>query len=252
MSNERLRSALSAAGITYVDLAERVEVDPKSVERWVTLDRTPHRRNRVQIAAILGEDEYFLWPEVAADPRAMRATESELAHLYPNRGAVPIETWVHLLESANSQLDLWAFAGSFLHDAIPDFGAHLTDAARRGVRVRLLFGDPNCQSVAARGEEEGIGDLLASRCRLTWNYLRPVLTAPGIEARMHDVTVYASMFRFDDVVLVNPHALGSPASHSPVLQIRRLSGGRLFDHYLASLGRAWDLASPAQSLGPTD
>lgn len=242
MSNERLRSALSAAGITYVDLAERLEVDPKSVERWVTLGRTPHRRNRVQIASTLGEDEYFLWPDVASDPRALRATESELAHLYPNRGAVPIETWVHLLESAKSQIDLWAFAGSFLHDAIPEFGDHLTRAARRGVRVRLLFGDPDSPSVAARGDEEGIGDLLASRCRLTWNYLTAVLDQPGIEAKMHDVTVYASLFRFDDVALVNPHALGSPASHSPVLHIRKLSGGRLFDHYLASYGRAWDLA----------
>ncbi|KRE37389.1 XRE family transcriptional regulator [Janibacter sp. Soil728] len=246
MSNERLRSALGATGITYVDLAERLGVDPKSVERWVTLGRTPHRRNRVQIASVLGEDEYFLWPDVASDPRALRATESELAHLYPNRGAVPIETWVHLLECATSQIDLWAFAGSFLHDAIPEFGDHLTNAARRGVRVRLLFGDPSSPSVAARGEEEGIGDLLASRCRLTWNYLTPALSQPGIEARMHDVTVYASMFRFDDVALVNPHALGSPASHSPVLHIRKLSGGRLFDHYLTSLGRAWDLARPHQ------
>lgn len=244
MSNERLRSALGAAGITYAGLAERVEVDPKSVERWVTLDRTPHRRNRVQIASILGEDEYFLWPEVALDPRAIKATESELAHLYPNRGAVPIETWVQLLESTTSQIDLWAVAGSFLHDAIPEFGDHLQRAARRGVRVRLLFGDPTSSSVAARGDEEGIGDLLASRCRLTWNYLTPVLTAPGVEAKRHNVTVYASIFRFDDVALVNPHALGSPASHSPVLRIRKLNGGRLFDHYVSSFERGWLSGTP--------
>ncbi|WP_345912636.1 XRE family transcriptional regulator [Janibacter sp. LM] len=230
---------MSTAGKTYVDLAERIEVDPKTVERWVTLSRVPHRRNRVQIAALLGEDEHFLWPEVASDPRSVKATESELAHLYPNRGAVPIDTWVHLLESATSQIDLWAFAGSFLHDAIPDFGGLLTSAARRGVRVRLLFGDPASRSVAERGEEEGIGDLLASRCRLTWNYLSPVLATPGIEARAHDVTVYASIFRFDDNALVNPHALGSPASHSPVLHIRKLDGGRLFDHYIASFERGW-------------
>lgn len=244
MSNERLRSALSAAGITYAALAEHVEVDPKSVERWVTLSRIPHRRNRVQIAAILGEDEFFLWPEVASEPRTAKATVSELAELYPNRGAVPIDTWVQLLESATSQIDLWAVAGSFLQDAIPDFGDLLRNAARRGVRVRLLFGDPASASVAARGDEEGIGDLLASRCRLTWNYVSPVLTVPGIEAKAHNVTVYASIFRFDQVALVNPHALGSPASHSPVLRIRKLNGGRLFDHYISSFERAWSSGSP--------
>lgn len=243
MSNERLRSALSKSGITYADLAEKIAVDPKSVERWVTLNRTPHRANRLQIAALLGEDDSFLWPQTASDPRSLRATESELVHLYPNRGSVPVDVWANLFGSATVQIDLWAFAGSFLHDAVPEFDHLLATAARSGVRIRLLFGDPESESVARRGAEEGIGDLLASRCRLTWNYLQPSLEIPGVEARMHDATLYASMFRFDDQVLVNPHTLGSPASHSPVLHIRKLSGGRLFDHYLKSLDGAWEDAS---------
>lgn len=240
MSNERLRSALSKAGITYADLAENIGVDPKSVERWISLGRTPHRTNRLQIAALLREDDAFLWPQTATDPRSLRATESELLHLYPNRGSVPIDIWTNLFTRTAEQIDLWAFAGSFLHDAIPDFDELLRASARKGVRIRLLFGDPESESVARRGVEEGIGDLLAARCRLTWNYLAPMLDVAGVEARMHDATLYASMFRFDEDVLVNTHTLGAPASHSPILHVRKLAGGRLFDHYLKSLDRAWE------------
>jgi hypothetical protein len=32
-------------------------------------------------------------------------------------------------------------------------------------------------------------------------------------------------------MLVNAHVYGAPAAHSPVLHLRRLPGGRLFDHY---------------------
>lgn len=57
------------------------------------------------------------------------------------------------------QIDLLAFAASFLHDAVPDFADHLAVKARQGVRIRLLFGDPESTAVNLRWEEEGIGDL---------------------------------------------------------------------------------------------
>ncbi|WP_197682482.1 helix-turn-helix transcriptional regulator [Jiangella sp. DSM 45060] len=42
MPNERLRSRITAAGLTLDDIATHVEVDPKTVERWITTDRVPH------------------------------------------------------------------------------------------------------------------------------------------------------------------------------------------------------------------
>ena len=67
---------------------------------------------------------------------------------------------------------------------------------------------------------------------------------PGVEARTHDTTLYNSMFRFDDTLLVNVHTLGAAASHSPVLHLQRVAGGRLFTHYMTSYERAWDVAEP--------
>ena len=41
MANDRLRDALLSKGLTPEVLAERLAVDPKTVERWITQGRTP-------------------------------------------------------------------------------------------------------------------------------------------------------------------------------------------------------------------
>ena len=121
---------------------------------------------------------------------------------------------------------------------MPDVDDLLIAKARAGVRVRLAFGDPESEAVRIRGVEEGIGESLAERCRLTWKYLDPILAEPEISVRTHSTTLYCSMFRFDDDLLANHHLLGAPANHSPVMHIRRLVGGRLFDHHMKSFDRA--------------
>ena len=247
MSNERLRAAITASGRTLVDVGERVQVDPKTVERWVTAGRTPHRRHRLALASLLGEGEAFLWPETTTGPRVDSASQAEFVTLYPNRGSVGVETWTSLLDTAEESIDLLAFAGSFLHDAIPDFGTRVVEAARRGVQVRLMFGDPESEAVRLRGDEEGIGDLMSARCRLTWKYLEPIVDEPGVLARRHGSTLYNSLFRFDGTLMANVHTLGAPASHSPVLHLRRIAGGRLFTHYMQGFDRTWDSALPVEA-----
>ena len=63
MSNVRLRAALVASGVRTVEVAERVQVDPKTVERWITLGRMPYRTHRWTVAKLLGVDSGYLWPE---------------------------------------------------------------------------------------------------------------------------------------------------------------------------------------------
>jgi hypothetical protein len=87
---------------------------------------------------------------------------------------------------------------------------------------------------------------MAARIRLSLVYLQEAVRAPGVEVRFHGTTLYNSIYRFDDDVLVNAHVYGAPAAHSPVLHLRRLPGGRLVDHYQASFERVWEQAT-AQS-----
>ncbi len=239
-SNERLRGALASAGLTVQSFSEQLEVDPKTVERWITQGRLPHRRHRLNAGALLGKPDHYLWEGTSSDPRAKSASEAELIHMYPNRGSVPVDTWLALLSSATESVDLLAYAATFLHDAVPGFADELVTKARAGVRVRLLFGDPQADAVQRRGDEEGIGELLAARCGITWRYFAGALTSPGVQARQHGCTLYASLFRFDDALLVNPHAYAAPAGQSPVLHLNRIPGGRVVDHYLTSFDAVWN------------
>lgn len=242
MANERLRAAIAGAGHTTDTLSDELQVDPKTVERWIALERVPHRRSRQHVARLLGKDELFLWPAIADDARVQSTSHAEFVALHVNRGVVPVETWQSLLEGSRESIDILAFAATFVHDSLPDFDRTLGEQARKGVRVRLAFGDPTSDAVRVRGEEEGLGDAFASRCRITWMYLRDLIGQAGIEARAHNATLYNSIFRFDDELFANTHVLGAPANHSPVIHIHRIPGGRLFDHFMTGFERTWDAA----------
>jgi hypothetical protein len=68
---------------------------------------------------------------------------------------------------------------------------------------------------------------------------------PGVAIRLHGTTLYNSIYRFDDEMLVNVHVYGFPAAHAPVLHLRRLAGGDLFDTYAESFERVWSTAIDA-------
>jgi transcriptional regulator with XRE-family HTH domain len=244
VANERLRGCMVAAQLTISDVAAQVGVDPKTVERWITTGRIPHRQHRWATASLLETDETYLWPEAVTEKHARSASEAELYALYPDRGAVPAQLWHRLIDTACEGIDILVFAGLFLPDGYPRLAKVLAAKADAGAKVRLALGDPNCDAVRLRGVEERIGDGLAARIRLSLNYLQEALTAPGVELRLHTTTLYNSIYRFDDDLLVNTHAFGAPAAQSPVLHLRRLPGGRLFDHYWLSFERVWELASP--------
>ncbi|MER7171742.1 XRE family transcriptional regulator [Streptomyces mesophilus] len=243
MANDRLRAAISAKGETIQSLAEHVQVDPKTVERWITTDRTPHRGHRWKAAGFLDADEVYLWPSV--EKQAETASASELITYYPHRGAVPTALWSTLIDRATTNIEILVYAGLFLFDSHPDFADQLAEKAKSGAEVRLLIGDPDSEMVRQRGEEEGIGSDLAARARITRRYLEPALGMPGVELRLHDTILYNSIYRFDEDVLVNPHVLGAPAGQNPVLHFRYIPGARTFRHYMKSFDYAWERARTA-------
>jgi transcriptional regulator with XRE-family HTH domain len=243
MANERLRRAILDGGFSTLDVAMEVGTDAKTVERWITNGRLPHPRNRAATARVLGVDELVLWPELA-EPRVRAVAGSEVVHVYPHRGAVAPGSWYELLLAAEEHIDVLVFAGLFLADGRADLPTLLQAKADEGVAVRLLLGDPASEAVTRRGEEERVGDALAARIRLSMAYLEPVLNAAGVVVRLHDTTLYNSIYRFDADMLVNTHAYGAQAAQSPVMHLRQIAGGRLFPHYLESFEKVWELARP--------
>ena len=233
-------------GVGPHDLAESCGVDPKTVERWISTGRVPHRQHRWATARRLGVDETYLWPEVLStgDGRREEAGASELVTIYPDRASVPRETLLRLMSEAQEHIDVLVFSGTFFAQTQPRVAAMLTERIKAGVQVRLCFGQPSGDAVAIRDREEGLSGTLGAKIRASLTYYRDLADRDGCEIRLHDTTLYASMFRYDDELLTNPHVYGEPASLNPTFHFRKLDGGSMFDHYLGSFERVWATAMP--------
>jgi hypothetical protein len=235
--NERLRDAIARNGLTPVAVAERIKVDPKTVERWITKDRAPYPKYRRAIAAMLRDSEAYLWPDALPPERRTAVAQSELVTIYPRRSAIPSELWKRLLDQAAMQVGILTYGGLFLHELIPSLTKTLLAKAEAGAKVEVLLGDPECHQVAQRGVDEGIGDSMAGKIRNALAFYEPMRGHYTAGVMFHDTVLYNSIYRFDDDMLVNSHLFGHPAAHAPILHLRRLAGGDLFDSYAASFER---------------
>src|SRR6266567_3697184 len=110
--NETLRRALLRARLSEDDVAARLQVDPKTVRRWLE-GRVPYLRHRWALAGLLDADEADLWPEVRAAITA-RSRPVEIRAIYPNRHAVPRDARLSLFGSAERDIGILACSGLFL------------------------------------------------------------------------------------------------------------------------------------------
>ncbi|MGW7584111.1 XRE family transcriptional regulator [Kitasatospora sp. NPDC054768] len=245
MPNERLKAVMASGGWTCAALADKAGVDTKSVERWANQNRTPRLRTARLAAEALGEDMFALWPSLR-QPRAARAISPELVALYEQRADLPVSVIVDLLEKATDRIDVLVYAAVFLHEAYPRLNDLLRERAAEGCAVRIAIGDPDSENVRQRGEEEKFGHGIESRCRLALMHYRPLLGTPGIEIRTHGTTLYNSLYRADDQLLVNAHVWGVNAFGAPIWHLRRTSAGTLFGTYASSFDAVWNTARPVE------
>ncbi|MCG5215444.1 helix-turn-helix domain-containing protein [Streptosporangium sp. KLBMP 9127] len=243
MANERLRVALLEHGTTVDALAEAVQVDAKTVERWITQGRIPYRKHRFAVARLLGVDEAYLWPDALTPQQTAAVSESEIVTVYPHRWAVPRDAWGRLFSQAQQEIGVLVYSGVFVAQ---DTGLLrlFAEKAGTGTRVRILLGDPDCREVAQRGEDEGVGDGLAAQIRTALRYYQALRQVDGVEIRLHDTILYNSIYRGDDHLLVNTHIYGKFAADAPVMHLRRVTGGGMVSAYTDSFDSVWDRAVP--------
>ncbi|MFD0851170.1 multiprotein-bridging factor 1 family protein [Actinomadura adrarensis] len=245
--NDLLRRALLDADLTETELARHLDVDPKTVKRWIA-GRVPYPRYRAKVAVLLATDETTLWPR-ADRPRSFpEPPTAEILTAYPHRWAVPRHVWQHLFESAEREIGILVYSGLFIAE---DAGLlqTITRKARSGARARILLGDPEGPRVLERGTDEGVGDSLPAKIRNALVLYRPLLGIEGIDLRLHDTVLYNSIYRADDDLLINPHAYGVPAAQAPVLHIRKSEPDDMASTYQDSFERAWSSARPFDDAG---
>ena len=194
---------------------------------------------------MLKESETYLWPSAVAAERRMAAAESEIVHVYPHRAAVPGDLWTRLFRGAADQIDVLVYAGLFLPEQQPKLMKDLCRQGAAGTRIRFLLGDPDSEAVARRGAEEGIGEAMGAKIRNVLSFFTPHAEHRCVDIRLHDTTLYTSIYRFDRDMLVNQHVIGVPGAHAPVMHLRQLESGDLFSTYADAFERVWTNAVPA-------
>ncbi|MGY4100497.1 helix-turn-helix domain-containing protein [Nocardia sp. R16R-3T] len=245
MPNDRLRDALLRNGLDIADVADKTGVDAKTVERWITKGRTPYPRHRHTIAALVRESENYLWPDAVPLERRVEAAESEVVKIYPHRNSIPTDLWIRLLENSTDQIDVLVLAGLFLAEE-PAFTRIIRRKTREGMKVRMLFGRPTAPEADKRSAEERLASgTVGARIKNALALIEPLAELDGVEVRYHDTTLYNSIFRFDDEMIVNAHVYGFPGAHAPALHLHRLPAGDLFETYTTSFEHVWAGAQPA-------
>jgi hypothetical protein len=243
MANERLRATLARGRWTVSGFADALGVDHKTVERWITKDVTPHRKTAIAAATRLKEDPAYLWPgfgvRVVTDE-----THGEVVTVYTERSAVPNSLWLSLLQAASKSVDMLVYAGLHLPEANPTWVKEIQRKCEEGVSVRIAFGEPDSSQVRTRGDEEGVGAGMAARINYALAWHRPILGTPNLRIAFHSTVLYNSILRFDDQMLVNPHIYSMPAFRAPVIHLRRIPGGPLFDTYVECFERIWADSRP--------
>lgn len=237
MTNERLQAALDRAGVTAEALARAAEVDPKTVQRWVT-GRVPHPRHRHLVAARVGEDEDFLWPDARRGTRSLGAS-SEIAAAYAYRSQLDPHRWWDLFVRAEQRIDLLGYTLYFLPQQHPGLATLLREKAEDGCQVRMVLADPASPHVRAREDEEHQAITLEVRIKSTLQWLRPLLDHNGIDARFQDAALYSSVFRFDDQMLVTPHLYATPGHAAPLIHLKSLGSDGLFARFVEHFEGIW-------------
>jgi len=178
------------------------------------------------------------------DEAEQGAGNGEVVGFYPHRAQVPKVLWRELLVGARRSIDLVTYAALHLVEDNPETVDLLQHKAASGVQVRIAMGDPEAPAIKLRGREEHMVDGIVGRVRMANAYYAPLIGSPGIEFRLHHTTLYNSLYRYDEQMLVNHHVYGVHGYLAPTLHLRQADSGDLFDTYARSFDLIWAESYP--------
>lgn len=261
MGNERLRAAIAQAGLDADQLATLVEVDVKSVQRWIAGAAVPYTRHRTRVAKALRRPEQELWPEVATRLSGEDARE-EIIGAFAKAGDPRAPSWLELLKHATARIDLLDYSLIDLLDT-PGTVDLLAAKGARGCQVRILIAATQSDPVweadwelapdwewdrhlghpDREHEAMEVGDSVARG----HSYIEErLLEKPGVQAREFAAQRFNTILRFDDEMLLTLHLWGVRNSLAPLLHLRRTTEAGLFDQFVAHYEALWQPASPLE------
>jgi hypothetical protein len=136
------------------------------------------------------------------------------------------------------------YALLFFPEQHPNLTRLIAEKGRAGCMTRLAVADPDGQHTRERDELESLSGTLPDRIRTTLKHFAEVAGAPGFEVRLHDVHLYAAMYRFDDDLIVTPYLVGAHGYQHPALHLRRLGPYGMFERYAGQIDHVWQRSRP--------
>jgi hypothetical protein len=245
MSNERLRDAMADAHIDTEAVIKATNVDPKTVQRWLS-GRIPHARHRWKIVELLHQREDTLWPSIAHKAVTGSSYSLEVIAAYAHRADVPAKAWWQLFEQAKEGIDLLANAMLFIPEQNAGLVNLFKEKAVNGCKIRMALADPTCDAVRLRDEEEQLGGTLPGRIKNCLYHFRSIRSIPDVAIRYHTTILYNSLFRADDEMFVTPHLYGLHGSKAPLFHLRRLGSDSVFSNFTRHFEQVWETTKPIE------
>jgi transcriptional regulator with XRE-family HTH domain len=247
--NVALRDALTDARVTRAELARKVGVSGKTVDRWLSSpERAPHPGTRTAVAEVLGVGPEMLWPQAVRSTIKL-GSDREIVASYPYRNACPTSLWAALIDGAKRRIVMAGYTNYFLWQDHPRVAVRLRAKAEAGCSVRFIVGDPESETTLRREAVEGVPLTVGTRIRITLDQLAKIGPVPGLEARFSDDHIALSVFIFDEQMLVTPHIANLLGHESPMLHLRRLEADGLYDRFAQHVDALWEGGRPVPLVG---
>ena len=215
MDNEQLRTAITRSGLSLDEFADTVQVDVKTVRRWLA-GRTPYPQNRASVANALDMTEHALWPDDVPAPAATGAGEPA-GHTTGDA----VVGYAHATDLAAPDVDeLLRAAADRIQIVVPYLGSDsgllelFRAGAPNGCRVRLMIEEPDEQ-------------------------VEPLLGVDTIEVRASPAGEDHILFRADDEMLLVFKRIGPAGTSPPVIDIHRQVDDGLFDRLAKDFDARW-------------
>lgn len=225
--NESLHRALLRAHLSEEDVATRLQVDPKTVHRWLE-GRVPYPRHRWLLAAALGLEEADLWPQFGAS----RSWLQEVQSIYAHCKDIPRETWLRLFSDAQERIDILS-GSALLLAADPEVLAILANRAALGVKERICLCDP----ISSGAGNHDSPDETPAHTRNALTRFNSLLRCGDVEIRLHSKQLNNSLYRADNMCLIAPTIYGVSFSQTPVILLERAAG--IYESYLKGFENVW-------------
>ena len=218
MDNEHLKSAIGRAGLTLEEFADIVQVDVKTVQRWLR-GRTPYTGNRGTVAAALDTPEHELWPDSVPPP------SQPPEHGHPTLLVTDVVAgYGHATDrDAPNPDDVLRSATERIELIIPNVVSGIVDLvltkSADDCHVRAIVKDPDGQ-------------------------VEPLLGIDGIEIHASPGGEEFGLYRADDQMLLVLPRIGVLSEPAPVIVLKRRTSGGLFDRLANEFEERWEQTTP--------